>query len=163
MLTQQLIMTTEKIYNAFYADYYKRKTFYHGHTYTANPISCSAALASLDIFRKENILNRIRGIIPLFHSGLKKFRELPFVGNVRYIGMIGAIELVKDKKTKQQFGFKERIGMKIYKKALKEGIILRPLGDVIYLYLPLCIKAHDLRIILKKMYKTVQKISQYVV
>ena len=134
-------LTTEKIYKAFYANYDKHKTFYHGHTYTANPISCAAALASLEVFKKENTLARIKNIIPLFHSEMEKFRDLPEVGDVRCLGMIGVIELNKNKKTK------------IYKEGLKQGIILRPLGNVIYLFLPLCIKEKELKVIISKAFK----------
>ncbi len=151
-------LTTEKVYRVFYADYQKRKAFYHGHTYTANPISCSAALASLKIFKKEKTLNRVKRLIPIFHNGMERFKPLAFVGDVRYIGMIGAIELVKDKKTKNPFSFKERIGIKVYKQGLKEGIILRPLGNIIYLYLPLCIKETEMLTILEKTYRIIQKV-----
>lgn len=151
-------LTTDKIYRAFYADYEKRKTFYHGHTYTANPVSCSAALASLKIFQEEETLNRIGKLIPLFHNRMEKFRHLSNVGSVRYIGMIGAIELVKDKITKKPFGFKDRIGLKIYKEGLKRKLLLRPLGNIIYLYLPLCIKKAELDIILSETYKAMQRI-----
>lgn len=132
-------LTSERVYKAFYGDHEERRTFYHGHTYTANPIACSAALASLGIFEEEDTLGRIKDLILLFHKKLEKFRELTLVGDVRYIGMIGAVELVRNKKTKERFGIKKRIGMNIYKNGLKGNLILRPLGDIIYLFLPLCI------------------------
>lgn len=153
-------LTTDKIYKAFYGDYEKRKTFYHGHTYTANPISCSAALASLEIFTEDGTLNRIKKLVPIFHSGLEKFRALPFVGDVRYIGMIGAIELVQNKKTKKPFAFRERIGLRVYKEGLKQNLILRPLGNIVYLYLPLCIKRAELLTVLEKKFKIIKSISQ---
>ncbi len=152
-------LTTDKVYRAFYADYEKRKTFYHGHTYTANPISCAAALASLEIFKKENTLGKIRELIPRFHGSLEKFRNIPIVGDVRYAGMIGAIELVKDKRTKKTFGLNERIGLKVYEAGLKRKIILRPLGDVIYLYLPLCIKKAEMDAIVNRVFETIREIS----
>lgn len=145
-------LTTEEIYKAFYDDYEKKKTFYHGHTYTGNPIACSAAIANLEIFEKEKVLEKIKDIIPVFHQELENFRKLPIVGDVRYLGMIGAIELVKDKDTKEPFSFKERIGMKIYQEGLKHNLILRPLGNIIYFYLPLSIKERELRLILKQTY-----------
>lgn len=151
-----LTLTTDKIYQAFWQDYEKKKTFYHGHTYTANPISCAAALASLEIFEEEKTLEKIKNIIPIFHNGMEKFRALPKVGDVRYIGLIGAIELVKDKKSKKPFDFKERIGLKVYKKGLKENIILRPLGNIIYLFLPLAIKRKELEDILERTYKVIK-------
>lgn len=151
-----LTLTTEKIFKAFYADYEKKKTFYHGHTYTANPIACSAALASLALFKQERTLERVNQLLPKFHKRLESFRGLKLVGDLRYKGMLGALELVKDKKTKKPFSFKERIGLKVYQEGLKQGIILRPLGDIIYFYLPLSIKLNDLRVILKKTYRIIQ-------
>ncbi|MFH1541401.1 MAG: adenosylmethionine--8-amino-7-oxononanoate transaminase [Elusimicrobiota bacterium] len=149
-------LTTDEIYKTFYDDYNKKKTFYHGHTYTANPISCAAALASLEIFEEENTLNRIKSLIPIFHKEMERFRAIPLVGDVRYIGMIGAIELVKDKKTKLPFSFEERIGLKIYREGLKNGIILRPLGNIIYLYLPLSIKKNEMFTILNKTFNAIE-------
>jgi len=154
-------LTTKRIYQAFYDDYEKKKTFYHGHTYTANPIACAAALASLKIFEEEQTLKKINRLIPIFHQELQKFRGLSIVGDVRHIGMIGAIELVKNKKTKKPFSFKERIGLEIYQRGLKEKLILRPLGNVIYLYLPLSIKEAQLRTILNKMGTVLSTITHY--
>ena len=145
-------LTTDKIYYAFYGDYSKQKTFYHGHTYTANPISTAVALASLQVFEEEDTLGKIAKIIPIFHKGLEEFRELPIVGDVRYIGMIGGFELVKDKSTKEPFSFSERIGYKVYKEGLKRGLILRPLGNTIYLFPPLCIKEEELTEIIRTTY-----------
>ena len=152
-------LTTEKVYQAFYADYWKKKTFYHGHTYTANPISCAAALASIKIFEEENTLTKIKKLIPVFHERLEKFRTLPVAGDVRYIGMIGAIELVKDKRTKKSFSLKERIGLRVYKEGLGKRLILRPLGNVIYLYLPLCSKKTEIAYITDKTFQIIQKIA----
>jgi adenosylmethionine-8-amino-7-oxononanoate aminotransferase len=152
-------LTTERVYKAFYSDYENMKTFFHGHTYTANPISCSCALASLDIFEKENTLGRLKETMPVFHRLLERFRPLPIVGDVRYIGMIGAIELVKDKSTKEGFGMKDRIGLKIYKKALERSLILRPLGDVIYFFLPLCIEKDDIECILRDAYDLISQLN----
>ncbi len=81
---------------------------------------------------------------------MEKFRELPFVGDVRCLGMVGAIELVKDKKTKEPFDIKERIGQKIFERGLKEHLLLRPLGNITYLFLPLCVTKPQLRDILRR-------------
>jgi adenosylmethionine-8-amino-7-oxononanoate aminotransferase len=152
-------LTTDKIYNAFYDDYEKFKTFYHGHTYTANPIGCAAALATLEIFEQEKTLERVKKLVPAFHRVLDKFRLLPFVGDVRYIGMVGALELVKDKKTKKPFETRERIGQQIFQKGLKEHLILRPLGSIIYLFLPLCITNSQLNGILKRTFKVIESLT----
>lgn len=152
-------LTTDKIYNAFYDDYEKYKTFYHGHTYTANPLGCAAALASLEIFEEQKTLEKVKTLIPVFHTGLEKFRPLNFVGDVRYIGMVGAIELVRDKKTKELFDVKERIGQRIFQKGLKASLILRPLANVIYLFPPLCITESQLRDILKRTFRIIESLS----
>ena len=137
-------LTTEKVYRAFYGDYKKGKTFFHGHTFTANPVSCSAALASLRVFREEGTLGRVVALGARFHRSLERFNVLDLAGDVRYIGMVGAIELVKDKKTKKPFGIKERMGLRIYEEGLARGLILRPLGNIVYLFLPFCIKEKEL-------------------
>lgn len=153
-------LTTDTIYDAFYANYEERKTFYHGHTYTANPIACCVALASLRIFEKEDPLEGVRELSLLFRQGLEKFRDLAMVGDVRYIGMIGAIELVKDKKRKEAFGFKERIGLEIYKQGLKKNLILRPLGNIIYLFPPLSIRKKELKYILDSTYSIIKLLGK---
>ncbi|MDD5108441.1 MAG: adenosylmethionine--8-amino-7-oxononanoate transaminase [Candidatus Omnitrophica bacterium] len=152
-------LTTQKICDAFYGDYELRKTFFHGHTYTANPISCSAGLASLKIFKEEKTLQKTRKLMPFFHRELDKFRNLDLVGDVRYIGFIGAIELVKDKKTKEGFGLKRRLGLEVYKRGLKYNLVLRPLGDIIYLFLPLCTSKAEIDDILKRTYSVIESLS----
>lgn len=152
-------LTTEKIYRAFYGDYQKRNTFFHGHTYTANPIACLAGLASLKVFKEENTLKNAQSLMPFFHAELEKFHKLPIVGDVRYVGLIGAIELVKNKKTKEGFGLKNRIGLQVFKKGLKMNLVLRPLGDIIYLFLPLSIKRAELEDILKRTYSVIKSFT----
>lgn len=148
-------LTTEKVYRAFYADHARGKTFYHGHTYTANPVACSAALASLKIFQQEKTLKKVKILSKMFHKELESFRGFKFVGDVRYIGLVGALELVKNKKTKKPFGSKERVGLEVYKRGLKQGIILRPLGNIVYLFLPLSITKKELHIVLEKTKKCI--------
>ena len=152
-------MTTDKIYRAFYAEHKERKTFYHGHTYTANPLACSAGLASLEIFSEEKTLEKAQNIIGPFHKALERFKRLSMVGDVRYIGLVGAIELVKNKVRKTPFGFEERIGLDIYKSGLKRHLVLRPLGSVVYLFLPLCVTGHDLEYILDNTYSIIESIT----
>jgi adenosylmethionine-8-amino-7-oxononanoate aminotransferase len=152
-------LTTERIYRAFYADYGRKKTFYHGHTYTANPLACSAAIASLEVFKEEKTISRINKIIPLLGTQLEEMRKLPYVGDVRTLGMIGAVELVRDKAKKRPFGFEERIGLKIYREGLKKNILLRPLGNIIYLFLPLCLKRKELADILNRSYRVIERIK----
>jgi len=145
-------LTTDEIYQAFYDDYKNRKTFCHGHTYTANPVACAAAIASLEIFDRQNSLDKAGRIVPILRDGIEKFASLRFVGDLRHIGLIAGIEIVKDKKSKTPFEANERIGYQIYKKGLENKLLLRPLGNVVYLFLPLCVTKQDLTSILDTFY-----------
>lgn len=148
-------LTTEEIYNGFYDDYEKHKTLYHGHTYYANPIGCATALASLDIFEQENTLERVQGLIPRLHRRLEDLGSLPHVGDVRTIGMVGALEIVKDKKTREPFPAEDRIGLRLFEAGLKRNLILRPMGNVTYLFLPLSTTEADLADILDRFSETI--------
>lgn len=148
-------LTTDKVYQAFCSND-RTKTFYHGHTHTANAISCRAGLASLEVFKKEKTLDNVSALVPFFHDGLKEFREIPLVGDVRSIGLIGALELVDDRNKKIAPDPKKRLGYRIYEQGLKEGLLLRPLGHIIYFFLPLCVTRGQLRDILKKSYKVIK-------
>ncbi len=137
-MPMSITVTSQKIFDAFYDDYSKGKAFMHSHTYSGNPLGCSAALAVQKILREQNILENARKTAMYLHERLNEvFENYPNVGEIRHIGLINAIELVKDKKTKKPFDPKLRIGYQIYKKALNLGLILRPLGDVIYFNPPL--------------------------
>ncbi|MFC1675540.1 aminotransferase class III-fold pyridoxal phosphate-dependent enzyme [Planctomycetota bacterium] len=116
-------------------------------------------MASLELFEQEKTLEKISKIIPFFHHGLERFRELDIVGDVRYIGMVGAVELVRDKRTGKPFKASERLGYRVFKEGLKENLILRPLGDVVYLVPPLCVSRNQLSDILKRTYKVIERCS----
>ena len=140
-----LFVTTQKIYDAFYADYNTGKAFMHSHTYSGNPLACSAANAVLDILEDGSVLKTAQQNAKYFNDLIKeKFLSHKNVGEVRHIGLINAIEIVKNKKTKESFDSKLRTGYQIYKKALKRGVILRPLGDIIYFNPPLIIEKKDM-------------------
>lgn len=137
-------LTTDDIFRAFYDDHDKLKTFYHGHTFTGNPLSCAAALASTGLFESERTLERVPEINARLAAFLDAMSGLKTVGDTRHIGVVGAVELVKDKGTKEPFGLKERIGYEIYKEGLRHHLLLRPLGHIIYFFLPLCVNAEEL-------------------
>lgn len=140
-----LFVTTQKIYDAFYADYNTGKAFMHSHTYNGNPLACSAANAVLDILEDGSVLKTAQQNAKYFNDLIKeKFLNHKNVGEVRHIGLINAIEIVKNKKTKESFDSKLRTGYQIYKKALKREVILRPLGDIIYFNPPLIIEKKDM-------------------
>ena len=140
-----IAITTQKIYDAFYDDYLKGKAFMHSHTYSGNPLACSAAVEVLKILKEENIIEKAVENGKYFNKIIKdKFLPLKNVGEIRSIGLINAIELVKNKETKEPLDYKKRTGYQIYKKALEKGVILRPLGDVIYFNPPLIIGKEDM-------------------
>lgn len=138
-------ITTDKIYDAFYSDYNEGKAFMHSHTYSGNPLGCSAALAVLDILKNDHILEKARETAVYLNNALNDaIGGYKNVGEIRHIGLINAIELVKDKKAKKGFDSEKRVGYQIYKKALDKGLILRPLGNVLYFNPPLIIEKDDI-------------------
>ena len=143
-----ICVTTQNIYDAFYDDYSKGKAFMHSHTYAGNPLACSAAVEVLNILHEEKTIENANENAIYFNQIIRdKFENLPFVGEVRSIGLINAIELVKDKNTKEAYPSSLRLGYQIYKKALKKGVLLRPLGDVIYFNPPLIISREDMEFV----------------
>jgi len=126
-------LTTQAIFDAFLGRVEDFKTFYHGHTYTGNALACAAGLASLDLFEKNHVLNKMSEKTDLIFVALEDIRALPFVGDVRQCGMMAGIELVKNKTTKESFEYKHTLGAKLCSAMRPKGVMLRPLGDVIVL------------------------------
>ncbi len=153
-------LTTDKIYEAFLGEYWEFKTFFHGHTYTGNPLACSVAIANLDVFEKEKVLENLKPKIEHFRNLLKEFWELRHVGDVRQCGFMVGIELVKDKEKKEPFSVKERIGYKVILEARKGGVIIRPLGDVIVLMPPLSISFEQLTKLCEVTYYSIKKVTE---
>jgi adenosylmethionine-8-amino-7-oxononanoate aminotransferase len=149
-------LVTEDIFNAFLGD--RSRTFYHGHTFTGNPLACAAALASLEIFQKESVLRNLQPKIELLRERLKDFYELEHVGDVRQGGLIAGIELVKDRKTKESFPPSERIGHRVILEAGSRGALLRPLGDVIVIMPPLSITLKQLERLVDIVYSSIKAV-----
>jgi len=140
-----ITITTDEIYNVFYDDYNKGKAFMHSHTYSGNPLGCSSALAVQKILREESILENAKVRADYLNNKLNNaLIENPHIGEIRNIGLINAMELVTNKKTKEGYDPKHRIGYEIYKKALNKGLILRPLGNVLYFNPPLIINEEEI-------------------
>lgn len=127
--------TTEDVYEAFLSED-RRKTFFHGHSYTANPLACAVAIASLEIFRTEGTLARVAALERQLRARLEPLRDLPHVGDVRVIGGVGIVELVRDKRTKSAEGYLDRVGPMLAAEFLRRGLLLRPLGNVLYFMPP---------------------------
>ena len=154
-------MATEEIFSAFLGGFEELKTFFHGHTYTGNPLACAAALASLKVFAEEKTLDAsvFGPKAQRYSSGMKRLELLEHVGSARYMGLMGGVELLKDKKTKEPYPFDERIGYQIIMEARKEGVLLRPLGDVIVLMPPLAVSLDELDILFAATEKAIVKIT----
>jgi len=138
-------LTTEEIYQAFLGP---GRTFYHGHTYTGNPLACIAALANLDIFEQEHTLEKLQPRIEQLRLGLEQLRALPMVADIRQCGMVAGIELAHKKDRHSPFPAEMKIGVRVIKETCKRGVILRPLSDVIVLMPPLAISEQELALLL---------------
>lgn len=150
-LPLSLSITTNEIYNAFYDDYFKLKAFLHSHSYSGNPLACSVACETLNIFKEEDVLTNLSEKSKYLREVTDEyFKDLEFVGEVRSLGMICAIELVKDKTTKEPFKFENRVGYQIYKIALENSLLLRPLGNILYFMPPYVITKDEIHSMVKK-------------
>jgi adenosylmethionine-8-amino-7-oxononanoate aminotransferase len=142
-------LTTEKIYKAFLGRPEENKTFFHGHTFTGNPLGCAAALASLKLFKTERLLGNVQKNIRLLEEELPEFYKLTHVGEIRQCGTMVGIELVG-------YPAKLRLGHRVILEARRRGAILRPLGDVIVLMPPLSIKQDELKQLLDITYRSIE-------
>jgi adenosylmethionine-8-amino-7-oxononanoate aminotransferase len=138
-------LTTDEIYKAFLGKYEDFKTFFHGHSYTGNPLGCAVALANLEVFKKEKTLARLQPKIKTMARLLHPLWQLPHVGDIRQRGFIAAIELVEDKKTRKPYPLEARIGHKVAMETRSRGLLLRPIGNVIVLMPPLSTSLPELR------------------
>jgi len=153
-------LASEEIYRAFLGRYDEMKTFFHGHTYTANPLACAAALASLELFEKNRVLEQLQPKIHLMAERLAGFYDLEAVGDIRQLGFMTGIELVRDRKTKEAYPWEDKIGIRVIEKARKKGAILRPLGPVIVLMPPLSISVEDLNRLLDITFESIREATQ---
>ena len=143
-------LTTAEVYNSFLGGPDSGKTFYHGHTYTANPVGCAAALASLDLFEEEELVDRVARLAPRLAEGVRELAGLPLVGDVRGIGTVAALELVRDKETKEPLPGTAPQFRELRQEGLRRGLFLRPLGNVVYLFLPQAVTSEALDDILDR-------------
>ncbi len=138
------VLTTDEVYAAFYAEYSAGKAFLHSHSYTGNPLACRAALATLGVLRDEPVLERNRELAAHLAARIAPLADHPNVAEVRQTGMIAAIELVRDKATRAPFPAHERRGLVVYRHGLDHGVVLRPLGNVVYFMPPYCITPEEI-------------------
>ena len=137
-------LTTEEIYKGFLGTYADFKYFFHGHSYTGNPLGCAVALASLDVFRKDKTLARLQSKIKTMARLLQPLWQLPHVGDIRQRGFMAAIELVEDRVTRNPYSLEARMGHRVTQEARRHGLLLRPLGHIMVLMPPLSTDASTL-------------------
>jgi adenosylmethionine---8-amino-7-oxononanoate aminotransferase len=138
------VLTRESVYEAFYDEYIRLRAFLHSHSYTGNPLACAAALATLNIFATEPVIERNRVLSERFRQRTASLQDHPHVAEVRQHGMICAIEMIKDKATREQYDWRERRGLHVYRHALQQGALLRPIGNVVYFMPPYVITPEEI-------------------
>jgi adenosylmethionine-8-amino-7-oxononanoate aminotransferase len=149
-------LTREKIYQAFLGRYDEFKTFFHGHTYTANPLACAVALANLDLYEKKDLLKNVRARAAQLAEGLTELQRHPHVKGIRQIGLMAGIELARADKT--PFSPGERVGLRVCDAALRRGLWIRPLGDVIVLLPPLAISEKEINFLLRTLKESIKDV-----
>ncbi|MGL6169625.1 MAG: adenosylmethionine--8-amino-7-oxononanoate transaminase [Fusobacteriaceae bacterium] len=156
-----LTLITDEIYSMFYKDYLDGGSFLHSHSYSGNPLGCSVAVETLKIFKEENILSDVKEKAQYLEKKAKEiFENHKNIGEYRQIGFIGALELLKKKEKKESFKSNERATYEIYKIGLEKGIVIRPLGDVIYFMPPYTIKLDKIDFMLKN---CLESIDEYLI
>lgn len=153
-------LTTEAVYQGFLGRHEEFRTFFHGHTYTGNPLACAAAIASLEVFEEEKVLQGLQPKIRLLQERLKAFTGLRHVGDIRRQGIMVGIELVADKETKREYAPAERIGHRVIMEARSRGLIIRPLGNVIVLMPPLSVSNEEIVRICDIAFESIRSITE---
>ena len=153
-------LTTDALYNAFLGEYRDLKTFFHGHTFTGNPLACAVALENIAIFERENLLSELQPTLEHFRNRLQQFYRLPHVGDVRVCGLAVGIELMKNPDTHTPYPFEEKVGIRVCKEALTRGAILRPLVNTIVLMPPLQISISALDTLLDIVYTSIETVTK---
>jgi adenosylmethionine-8-amino-7-oxononanoate aminotransferase len=153
-------LTTDVIYESFLGAFESKKTFFHGHSYTGNPLACAAALASLQLFDEENTLAHVRKMSERLASGLKEIGRMKHVGDVRQRGLMIGIELVKEKQSKEEYPYPERMGHRVCLVARGKEVMLRPLGNVVVLLPPLSINAAEIDLLVEAVQASIREVTE---
>ena len=152
-------LASKKIYDSFLGEYQDMKHFFHGHTFTGNPLACATALTNLSLYKKYNLLSKIKKRAIQIQSRIEEISNLDLVGDVRHKGMLMGIELVSDKKTKTPVSPKKRLPQKIFVEAKKHGLYQRTLGNIVMVIPPLAISENELDFLLEGTIKTIKNVS----
>ncbi|HEY3307013.1 MAG TPA: adenosylmethionine--8-amino-7-oxononanoate transaminase [Desulfuromonadaceae bacterium] len=153
-------LATEKVYAAFLGEYAELKTFFHGHTFTGNPLACAVALRSLELFEEDRLLESLQPKINWLEQRLKSLAELAHVGNIRQCGLAVGIELVLDKATKEPYPWEQKVGIRVCLEARKQGIFSRPLGNTVVIFPPLAISPEELRFLLDGLEQSIRTVTE---
>lgn len=153
-------LTTETVWRAFLGPYAASRSFFHGHTYGGNPLAAAAALATLDIFEEEGTLAAMPEKTARLAGHLARIAELPHVGNVRQCGLLAGIELVRDRARREPYPWAERRGIRVCQSARREGVLLRPIGNVVIIMPPLSIRPDQLDRIGEAVYRGIQEATE---
>lgn len=145
-LPLSVAITTDDIYQAFYDDYENLTAFLHSHSYTGNALACSAALASLELFKQNDVITNNKILADKMRDAVSELNDHPHVAEIRQTGMILAIEMIKDKANREAYPWQQRRGLQVYQHALKQGVLLRPLGNVIYFMPPYVINNDEIEL-----------------
>jgi len=136
-MPMSVVLTTDGVYSAFYDEYTKLNAFLHSHSYSGNPLACAAALASLELFERDAVLEHNRALAShLGRAARAAFDGHPNVTDIRQRGMILAVEWAEDRRSRKPYPWQQRRHLRIYRHALSRGVLLRPLGNVIYFMPP---------------------------
>ncbi len=153
-------VTTDKVYSAFLGRYSELKTFFHGHTFTGNPLACAVALKSLQLFQQDNLLAALQPKIARLKQGLAEFSAMPHVGDVRQCGLAAGIELVENRETGTPYPWEDKIGIRVCLEARKRGVFSRPLGNTIVIFPPLVISDSELDTLLSVLSESIRVITE---
>lgn len=154
------VLTTDTVYEAFYDDYQTLRAFLHSHSFTGNPLACAAALATLEIFETDSVIENNRALAAHMANALARFHDHPHVGEVRQTGMIAALEMVKDRNSRTLYDWRERRGLRVYQHALTRGALLRPLANVTYFMPPYIITPEQIDFLADVAWEGINKATQ---
>jgi adenosylmethionine-8-amino-7-oxononanoate aminotransferase len=152
-------LTTESVYRSFLGDFGSLRTFYHGHTYTGNPLACAAAVANLDVFAAERTLEHVQERASELARLLEPLRVLDRVGDVRQEGLMAGIELVRDKTSREPYPYAEKWGYRVTDACRGRGVILRPLGNVVVVMPTLAISAEQLARVVSALHRAIREVT----
>jgi len=148
-LPMSAVMTSNKVYEAFYDEYTTLRGFLHSHSYTGNALACAAALATMELFEARDVLADNRVLAGQMLDAVSPLRDHAHIGDIRQTGMILAVEMVAQREPMIQYDWKERRGMKVYQYAMEQGVLLRPIGNVVYFMPPYVISSDEIRLMAK--------------